>query len=415
MSVFWWKFEAAGGTHLVRVGNPGTEVQEIFLDGAPVEGPPGMLTFTGPAATLLELQDRGDGTWTLLADGVEVAPYTPEGSASSEPQVCWWKFVLSGTGVHHVRVKDIGRPGQMIWLDGAPLEAPPGTMTFTGPGGTLMELTRRSDGEWLLIADGYPLQQQNPAIDQSERPLVWEFDLPTGHHMLSARCLDKRGQQLFFDGQEIQAPEGSLAFTGPGGNLLELKRLEDGAWHLFLEGESLGPGLSSFEAADAPTQASFNFVLPATGAQHSMLVRNVGRQGQQVTIDSVELQAPDGTTTFTGPGGCLLELKLQENRWALFVDGQSATSLSGRSSTLPGPMPGVEGARAPVSTEGSLPQGVSMDSATGRYSANIRVGGRFKCLGSFNSPQEAHERYLEAKKEMAPAPPPPPPPPPPPA
>merc|ERR1712008_497568 len=43
-------------------------------------------------------------------------------------------------GTHHVRVTNIGRAGQQILLDGAPLEAPEGTMQFTGPGGALLEL-----------------------------------------------------------------------------------------------------------------------------------------------------------------------------------------------------------------------------------------------------------------------------------
>jgi len=380
----WWKFAAGSGSHLIRVKYPGTDVQEVMLDGAPIEAPPGTLTFTGPAATLLELQDRGYGQWALLADGAEVSPYVPE-TASAASQICWWKFALGGTGTHHVRVKDIGTHAQQVWLDGAPLEAPPGTMTFTGPAASLLELVQK-DGTWILVADGYPLHQQNPAADSTAPNLCWEFDLETGHHTLAARCINQSGQQLFLDGIEIQAPAGSLAFTGPGGSLLELRQAEDGAWYLFLEGDSLGPGLAGgFEAGDAPMEAYFEFVVPSTGSSHVLQVSNVGRQGQLVWIDGAHLDAPDGTLMFTGPAGCLLELKLQDNRWMLYVDGTCVS------------LPDSGGPRPPVYTGGSLPQGVSIDPETKKYTATIRVGGRFKNLGSFNTPEEASRRYQEAK------------------
>eukprot|EP00931_Biecheleriopsis_adriatica_P101175 TRINITY_DN76378_c0_g1_i1.p1 TRINITY_DN76378_c0_g1~~TRINITY_DN76378_c0_g1_i1.p1 ORF type:complete len:419 (+),score=93.40 TRINITY_DN76378_c0_g1_i1:149-1405(+) len=396
---FWFKFTVAGGSHLLRLRNPGTLEQEVLLDGAPVEAPPGTLTFTGPAASLLELQDIGDGNWRLLLDGAEVETYTPEDTRSP---ICWWKFAASGgaSGTHHVRVKDIGRPNQEVLIDGAPLEAPPGTMTFTGPGACLLEL-KREGGDWILYVDGQPLQQANPAQDTQDPALVWEIELPTGRHTVSARCLNQRGHQIFLDGVDLQAPEGSTAFTGPGGCLLEIQKFDDGAWHLVSEGQSLGPGLSTADAAGSPTEASFSFVLPATGASHTLQAFNVGRQGQLVFIDGTELQAPPGTLTFTGPGGCLLELKLLENRWSLFVDGQGVSSISGRSSSLPGPVSLVGGdARMPVSPEELLPQGVSLDSSSGKYTAQIRVGGRFKNLGEFNTPAEASARYQAARKEM---------------
>eukprot|EP00441_Pelagodinium_beii_P027854 CAMPEP_0197654420 /NCGR_PEP_ID=MMETSP1338-20131121/38841_1 /TAXON_ID=43686 ORGANISM="Pelagodinium beii, Strain RCC1491" /NCGR_SAMPLE_ID=MMETSP1338 /ASSEMBLY_ACC=CAM_ASM_000754 /LENGTH=388 /DNA_ID=CAMNT_0043229863 /DNA_START=41 /DNA_END=1207 /DNA_ORIENTATION=+ len=381
--VFWWKFAAGSGSHLIRVKNPGTDVQEVMLDGAVVEAPPGTLAFTGPAATFLQLEDRGYGQWALLADGAEVSPYVPEGSSSAPSQICWWKLEISGTGTHHVRVKDIGTSRQQVWIDGAPLEAPPGTMTFTGPAACLLELVQR-DGTWILTADGYPHHQQNPSAD-SAPALCWEFDLETGHHTLAARCINESGQQFLLDGTDIQAPAGSLAFTGPGGTLLELRQAEDGAWHLVLEGTSLGAGLASFEAADAPIEAYFEFVVPSTGSQHCLQVSNVGRQGQLVWIDSIHVDCPDGTLMFTGPAGSLLEMKLQDNRWMLYLDGTCVS------------LPNSGGPRVPVMTGGSLPQGVSIDPDTNKYTAAIRVGGRFKNLGSFDTPEEASRRYQEAK------------------
>eukprot|EP00933_Yihiella_yeosuensis_P033993 TRINITY_DN27562_c2_g1_i1.p1 TRINITY_DN27562_c2_g1~~TRINITY_DN27562_c2_g1_i1.p1 ORF type:complete len:406 (+),score=78.95 TRINITY_DN27562_c2_g1_i1:65-1282(+) len=398
----WWKLEIPGaGSHLIRVKNPGFEDQEVCIDGAPLEAPPGTYTFTGPAASLLELQDCGDGNWILVADGVQVPSYDPRAGGPADPMaVLWWKFAVSGS-THHVRVKNIGRAGQEVLLDGAPLDAPEGTMTFTGPCAVLLELQQRSDGSWVLMVDGYPMAPTNPNVDHREPPLLWEMELATGKHVLTARNLNRKGQDIYFDGNEIMLPEGSLMFTGPGGCLLEFRMMEDNTWHLLADGVSMGPGNAGIDATESPTEASFNFVSPTTGASHSMQVINVGRQGQRVYIDSQQIDAPDGQLMFTGPGGSLLELRLHECRWALYVDNKSISELTGRAAALPAPpkMPEA-GHRSPVSGDAALPQGVSYDSEKGKYTANIRVGGRFRCLGEYDTSTEAHQRYLQAKQEM---------------
>lgn len=45
----------------------------------------------------------------------------------------------------------------------------------------------------------------------------------------------------------------------------------------------------------------------------------------------------------------------------------------------------------------SLPQGVSLNAASGLYQANIRaMSGKFVFLGEFSTAEEAHQRYIEA-------------------
>lgn len=51
----------------------------------------------------------------------------------------------------------------------------------------------------------------------------------------------------------------------------------------------------------------------------------------------------------------------------------------------------------PNNTSGFL--GVSFDKTKGKYLASIRLNGVQKNLGRFSSPEEAHERYLAAKRE----------------
>eukprot|EP00913_Durusdinium_trenchii_P008052 g7551.t1 len=53
------------------------------------------------------------------------------------------------------------------------------------------------------------------------------------------------------------------------------------AWHLLAEGQDLGAGLALTEAADAPLQASFSFVHPATGQNHSLQAYNAGWPSDQ--------------------------------------------------------------------------------------------------------------------------------------
>lgn len=54
----------------------------------------------------------------------------------------------------------------------------------------------------------------------------------------------------------------------------------------------------------------------------------------------------------------------------------------------------------PCGTTGYL--GVSWDGAKGKFQAGIVVDGRRKLLGRYNSPEEAHQAYLAAKRKMHP-------------
>ncbi len=46
--------------------------------------------------------------------------------------------------------------------------------------------------------------------------------------------------------------------------------------------------------------------------------------------------------------------------------------------------------------------GVSWSKAANRWSAGIKVGGKKKHLGLFDCPNQAHEAYIEAKRELHP-------------
>jgi len=407
--VLWWKFPLPGlGVHMLRVRNVGLADQEVLLDGTPMDAPPGTATFTGPGASLLELQQRIDGTWLLLVDGKAVEPYSPDPTPLEMLPVVWWKFSThDSAGTHHLRVTNIGSPWQEILLDGTPLEAPEGTTTFTGPGGALLELQKR-DGIWVLLVDGTVHQQCNPYADGDEQAAVWNFSLPgTGQHQLCVANLGTQRQEVLLDGRQIAAPPGQMSFTGPGGSLLELQNT-GGAWTLFVDGSGVEQARSSpsGESPAAASEGSWVFFGMTTGIAHQMKVTDIGRRGQQVYVDGNLIPGPDGQTAFTGPGGVLLELKqLTVDDWALFVDGKSVEDHNtGVMSTSEAAAGGAEDSsrdvRLPVSSGTELPQGVSFDSSSGKYTSNIRVKGKFKCLGEFSTPEEAHTRYLEAKKAL---------------
>ena len=102
----------------------------------------------------------------------------------------WWRFTLPvpDRGTHSVRVVSIGTKGQQVFLDGSLLEAPPGTTTFTGPGGSLLEFLR-SDGHWILTVDGFQARGFDPNSDPLDPPHTWNF----GNHSLLVHSIGKLG------------------------------------------------------------------------------------------------------------------------------------------------------------------------------------------------------------------------------
>jgi len=394
MEALWWKFDLPGlGTHQVRARNLGLQGQEVCIDGTHVPAPDSQLIFTGPGACLLEFQPRCDG-WILFVDGVPTQSYNPH-----EGQATLWKFSLPGIGTHQLRIKHIGEMSQEVFIDGSPVEAPAGTTTFTGPGACLLEISRGGAEGWTLHVDGQYCPQSLSAGNGTKPSKVWEFVLPaTGAHSVH---LD--GTQVYIDGVPAAAPPGTTTFTGPEGCLLQLQGGGD-SWSLHVDGVQV-PETQS-EAAAGPSEGLWNFsVLDPTrtfSTMHQMRAFNIGQHGQQVYLDGVLVPAPDGSMAFTGPGGCLLEVKSGPGCWKLDIDGQdmeshNAAVLSAASANAPA------GAREPVvpAAMTSLPQGVSLDPVSGRYTANIRVHGRFMNLGEFATPEEASARYQQERSKQS--------------
>lgn len=56
--------------------------------------------------------------------------------------------------------------------------------------------------------------------------------------------------------------------------------------------------------------------------------------------------------------------------------------------------------RAHRNKSSGLPMGVSIDNRDGAFRADITVDGKARSLGRFTNPEQAHEAYLNAKREL---------------
>lgn len=56
--------------------------------------------------------------------------------------------------------------------------------------------------------------------------------------------------------------------------------------------------------------------------------------------------------------------------------------------------------KAPVHNKSTGLLGATLDKETGKFRARIRVNGKKKSLGFFETPQEAHQAYLTAKRKF---------------
>ena len=61
-------------------------------------------------------------------------------------------------------------------MDGMVLDAPAGTLMFTGPGGSLLQFQKRGD-HWCLLVDEQLAERVLPVSD-SAPVMVWNFRIP---------------------------------------------------------------------------------------------------------------------------------------------------------------------------------------------------------------------------------------------
>jgi len=292
-----------------------------------------------------------------------------------------WQFLLPESGNHTVRVHKIGTREQDIEVDGQILPANAqrtssgggsASCVFTGLGDAVCEL--RAHGKaWHLYVNG--LLVEDYSADRRE----------TKDETL--RNLKGRPEGSYLIQTEIPAENFNLHVIRKFRFVLQgvLREVQvahwDWIWQIMLDGKivdrvahekSIEVGESNFDV-----RAEDGTRLPA--AIHMAWQPKINIWRYRLYVAGAEV--PVCWTKATGD-----------------VQPPSEPPVIGEDIPLcPNACQAAAEAEARNVVQESLPQGVSYDAASGMYQANIRsAAGRFVFLGDFSTPEEAHQRYLEA-------------------
>mmetsp|Transcript_65017 Transcript_65017/g.101493 ORF Transcript_65017/g.101493 Transcript_65017/m.101493 type:complete len:313 (+) Transcript_65017:91-1029(+) len=291
-----------------------------------------------------------------------------------------WNFFLPESGAHQFRVEKIGDVGQQVYIDGQ-LQKSTEARIFSGPANSLLEFRRCKDTQaWSFMVNGNCVEDYNPNRrangDESLRQLrgrpdgsyiiAPRFEVPELEALIVRKFRFRAGHEQ----HEVQVAHSDCVWQViVDGNLIsrECHRMRDNNGHV------------SFEIEASP-QVHLPAVLQMTWG---------GRESKwqySLAVNSTEVPA------YWTNGGLHTT-----NAEAVVVIAETPA---------PAPPPSPEEATTdsfkPMEElhHGSnvcLPQGVSVDTASGAYHANIRsASGKFVFLGAFRTAEEAHQKYLEA-------------------
>jgi len=303
-----------------------------------------------------------------------------------------WNFLLPETGSHEFRVDHLESSAQMtVYVDGMPLEAPPGTTMFTGPCGSLLELRfikrpndsiadgwfqdPKMNGNWELLVNGFIVEQytagKRGTQDDSLRDLR---SRPDGSYTIAT--------SFSADGMPLNIVR-KFRFTARG----ELHEVEvahaDWVWQIIQNGRLLDRRQHS--------------VWENTGSCHFQIDVTGGEQ-----LEAEVLMSWDMTKMIWFYSLLVNRLSITPY-WTKFRGEMPEVSIPEVAGACSEPViEHVEPAPVVPEIPAVLPQGVSYDSASCSYQANIRQNNKFLFLGEFRTVEEAHARYLEeAEKKRA--------------
>jgi hypothetical protein len=284
-----------------------------------------------------------------------------------------WNFFLPESGAHQIRVEMLGVPGQRVYIDGE-LQQATEAMIFTGPQNTLLELRCQDKHRWVLMINGYVVEDYNPGRrkngDETIRELRGKAD---GSYLIAPS----------FEVPELELHIVRRFRFRAGHELHELSVAHsDCIWQVVCDGALVARECHRMK--DNSGEVSFNIqVAPELEVYAALQMSWVALERKWryvLTVNHVDVPA--------------YWVKGQE---PLEVDPVVVLA------ELPAPPPSPEAAQLmpreelrPAGDE-SLPQGVSFNTASGCYEANIRnKAGKFLCLGEFRTADEAHAKYVEA-------------------
>lgn len=314
-----------------------------------------------------------------------------------------WHFLMPSTGDHHLVVHGIGTKDQEVFLDDVPLDSKysfDDQYFFDGPGGCRLDL---------------------------------RVDKPSPKSSPSSRGKHAQVWTLLVDGHRVE----EYVQGGTHDGIRDLREMPEGSYII----------APSFDAAslELNTLRKFQFVvgeaIHEVALAHLENIWQVVFDGKLIERRAHTWRDNTGEACFKvpGPGGEQLPARMGM-RWdfgrmlwdyTLHVNGtyvphcwiKTSGQISGAAPViiqdLPAPAPpgedsiskaqgdvelnaGVE-MEAPRPVIDMLPQGVSFDTTSGMYQANIKSkNGRFVFLGEFKSPEHAHQKYLEAIPQYCP-------------
>lgn len=291
-----------------------------------------------------------------------------------------WKFLLPGSGSHTVRVDHLGTDEIQVEIDGVPSSLPTQRCVFTGPANSLCEV-RYAAQDWLLYVNGVGVEDYSPSRGgkQNDQSLRQLRSRPDGSYLIQT---------------EIDATEVDLNLVRKyrfvaHGELHEVHVAHyDWIWQVVLDGalvdrvahkRSENNGEAHFEVpgpggSRLPAAVSMEWKQRGSVWQYAFAVAGTD-------VPAYWTQAKGGLYPPVTP--IIIAADLPPGIATLEEEEQAVTSAP----LSPPPAPAPE----------QLPQGVSYDASSDAYQANIRAQtGRFVFLGEFRTPEEAHEKYLEA-------------------
>jgi len=325
-----------------------------------------------------------------------------------------WSFLLPETGAHELRAEALDTYTPQVFLDEQRLEqvqtklpmASHGrTLVFAGPSDAPeIELHLQGSGQCQLVVNGTFVEDyaaKRTTGDQSLRQLRGR---PDGSYLI---CPDIDASHLALNIVR------KFRFSA-GGQVHEVQIAHgDGIWQVISDGHLVDRVAHKFE--DTSGEAHFN-IQAADGLRLRTMVfmRWIKKASGPPEIQEDRDTAmgnrygfgdPDGSWRYdlnvngvrvpvcwtkvrgdligAGPPPAVTQEAVEELPEASFL---SPTHDRGDQLRL----------QAPADLQ-SLPQGVSFDSSHGAYQASLRAkSGKFIFLGEFATPEEAHQRYLEA-------------------
>lgn len=291
-----------------------------------------------------------------------------------------WNFLLPETGAsHEFRAESLGQKAQMVYIDGIPLAAPEGVLLFTGPCGSLLELRKRErDYHWDLLVNGLIVEEYTAGKRKTGDDTLRDLrSRPDGSYTIATN-FSSAGLDL----NEVRR----FRFTARGVMHEVNVAHQDWVWQIIHNGNLLDRKSHSLWE----NQGSCRFEVDA---------------GDNLKLEVEVLMSWDAIKMIWLYTVCANHISIQPY-WSK-VRGEIPMSVPEVVGACPAnysapyrEVGAAELQEEPFVPPVDLPQGVSYDSVSRSYQANIRINNKFQFLGEYNNIQEAEAKYREEAEKL---------------